>query len=170
MNKKEQKLAQDVYEVVNASNEDMQTVVNIRNAPKRISLPPNIMVFQAAAYLCSTKLNASTNRLLMYFFSKSVYENYVGIDIKTFMEELKMSKPTVTSALNSLEENNIIIKYQNVNDKRRHDYFINPVSAWKGNSYTRNSKIKIIKEENPQQLDLFGIPSKQKAIKPNEDF
>ena len=158
MNMNKEKVARDVYEVVHDTNgsRPVETNVYIRTAPKRISLPPNMMVFQAAAYLCSTKLNASTNRILMFFFAKSAYENYIGIDIKTLMAELNMSKPTVVNGLKELEENNIIIKYQNVNDNRRHDYFINPITAWKGNSYTRDKQIKKIAGSNPGQLELFS--------------
>jgi len=155
MNK--EKIARQVYNIIQNENDSRpnETNVLIRTAPKRISLPPNLMVFQAAAYLCSTKLNASTNRILMFFFAKSAYENYIGIDIKTLMEELVMSKPTVVNALKELETNNIIIKYQNMNDNRRHDYFINPITAWKGNSYTRDKQIKKIAGTNPDQLDMF---------------
>ena len=156
MNKK--KVAREVYDVVHdtTSGRPMETNVTIRTAPKRISLPPNMMVFQAAAYLCSTKLNASTNRILMFFFAKSAYENYIGIDIKTLMDELSMSKPTVINALKDLEVNNIIIKYQNINDNRRHDYFINPITAWKGNSYTWDKQKKKLAGSNPDQLELFS--------------
>jgi DNA-binding transcriptional regulator GbsR (MarR family) len=108
----------------------------------------------------------------MYFFSKSAYENYIGIDVKTLMEELDVSKPTVTKGLKDLEKNNILVKYKNVNDARRHDYFINPITAWRGNSFTRNEAIKKIKSgDSPGQLDLFNIPEEKKsALKPNSDF
>ena len=147
----------EVYNVVHDKNSErpIETNITVRTCPKRISLPANIMVFQAAAYLCSTKLNASTNRILMFFFAKSAYENYIGIDIKTLMEELSMSKPTVVNALKELEKNNILIKYQNVSDHRRHDYFINPITAWKGNSFTRKQQINKMSTENSKQLDLF---------------
>ena len=72
------------------------------------------------------------------------------------MEELKMSEPTVVNGLKELEVNNIIIKYQNTKDRRRHDYFINPTAAWKGNSYTRDKQIKKIKHDDPEQLNLFS--------------
>lgn len=147
--------------VLNVSNDSMEqtpcnVTVNVRNEPKKVKLPPGIFVFQAAAFLCATKLNASTNRILMYFFSKSSYENFIGVDVKTLMEELNVSKPTVVNALKDLEYNNILIKYQNVHDKRRHDYFINPISAWKGKSPVRRNTIATIKNENPDQLELFG--------------
>ena len=147
----------EVYKVVHDENSErpIETNITVRTGPKRISLPPSIMVFQAAAYLCSTKLNASTNRILMFFFAKSAYENYIGIDIKTLMDELSMSKPTVVNALKELESNNILIKYQNISDHRRHDYFINPITAWRGNSYTRQQQIKKMTSQDSKQLDLF---------------
>jgi DNA-binding transcriptional regulator GbsR (MarR family) len=86
------------------------------------------------------------------------------------MEELKVSKPTVVNALKDLEDNNILIKYQNVNDKRRHDYFINPITAWKGNSYTRQSRVNKIKTDDPRQLNLFNVELPEKGIKPQLDF
>lgn len=164
MKKSNEKVAREVFEVVHDWESRTETNVTIRTAPKRISLPPNMMVFQAAAYLCATKLNASTNRILMFFFAKSAYENFIGVDIKTICEELKMSKPTVCDGLALLEENNVLIKYQNVHDKRRHDYFINPVSAWKGNSYTRKEKLKVMESANTNQLELFGEVVEPKKI------
>jgi hypothetical protein len=162
--KNNEKVAREVFEVVHDWESNMETKVTIRTAPKRISLPPNMMVFQAAAYLCATKLNASTNRILMFFFAKSAYENYFGIDIKTICEELEMSKVTVCKGLETLEENNVIIKYQNVHDRRRHDYFINPVTAWKGNSYTRKEQLKKMETANTKQLELFGEVVEPKKI------
>jgi len=171
MNKEQ--VVREVYKVIQDSNLEytpQEITVNIRTEKKKIPLPPSIIVFQAAAYLCATKLNASTNRILMFFFSKSVYENFIGIDVKTLMSELDMSKPTIVNALKELEVNNILIKYKNVNDSRRHDYFINPITAWKGNSYTRNEKIKAIKETDSKQLDLFNLSPIKNAIKPSKDF
>jgi hypothetical protein len=151
------RLAREVYDIVDSSfnGVPMETKVSVRTAPKRISLPDNMMVFQSFAYLASTKLKPSTNRILMFFFAKSAYENFIGIDVKTLMEELKMSEPTVVNGLKELEVNNIIIKFQNTKDRRRHDYFINPTAAWKGNSFTRDKQIKKITGENPNQLALF---------------
>ena len=166
-------IAKEVYKVIqNSSLESTphEITVNIRKDVKKIHLPPSIIVFQAAAFLCSTRLNSSANRILMYFFSKSAYENFVGIDVKMLMEELSVSKPTVVNALKDLEDSNILIKYQNVNDKRRHDYFINPITAWKGNSFTREKQINKIKSEDPKQLDLFNIEPVKKSIKPQLDF
>ena len=178
MNKTDRgKLVNDIYNIVNKSLYDSrpnETTVNIRQEKKKIPLPPSIIVFQAAAFLCSTKLTASANRVLMYFFSKSVYENFIGIDVLTLSDDLKLSKVSIIKSLQELEDTNILIKVENTQDRRRHDYFINPISAWKGNSFTRQVRINKMKEtkEGQEQLNLFNLPPehKKKAIKPSEDF
>jgi len=131
--------------------------INIYNKPKRTPLPPNIMVFQTFAYLAATKLKPSSNQVLMLFFSKSVYEGFIGMDVKTVSEELNITERSVISALNELVENNIIIRVQNLTDKRRNDYFINPMAAWKGNSYARKLALGKIEKIDPMQLSIFGI-------------
>jgi len=137
----------------------LETNVTIHTQKKRIPLPPHVMVFQAFAYLASTRLKPSTNVILMLFFSKSVYENYIGMDITTIAEELKYSERAVIRGLKELEDNNIIIKFPNPRDKRRHDYFINPVAVWKGNSYARKKVMAVL---DPDQLELFRDPPPKK--------
>ena len=129
--------------------------VNIRVAKNRIKLPPNVMVFQAFAYLAATTLKASTNRILMLLFSIQAYENLVGMDVQTIQEELNLSKPTVVNGLKELESNGIIIKSHCLYDRRRNEYYINPMSAWKGNSFTRNKMIENMNKVSPNQLSIF---------------
>lgn len=148
-----------------------QVSIHIRDHNK-IKLPPNVMVFQAFAYLAAIKLKPATNRVLMLFFAKSAYENFLGIDILTIAEELEMTDRSILSAIKELCENNIIIKIKHPIDKRRNDYFLNPTAAWKGNSYTRAKSISKI---NKNQLDLFNenqIKSlnKSKSLNNNLDF
>lgn len=126
--------------------------VNVSITKPRGKLEPNIMVFQAFAYLSATKLKDASNRVLMLLFSKSGYENFVSMDISTIAEELKYTERSVISALNELTDNNIVIKTPHPSDKRRHDYFINPIAAWKGNSFARTKKIKIL---DTKQLRMF---------------
>lgn len=171
------KVVNEVYNIVNKAvdgSRPNEITVNIREEKKKLPLPPSIIVFQAAAFLCSTKLTASANRILMFFFSKSVYENFIGIDVLTLSEELNVSKLTIINGLQELEKANIIIKIENAQDRRRHDYFINPIAAWKGNSFARSVQINKMKEtkESQAQLNLFNLPPehKKKAIKPSEDF
>lgn len=160
---KKKNLAYEIKNSVDKANQGgerpQETVVNIRTAPKRIKLPDNMMVFQAAAYLCAKELKPSTNRILMLFIAMSAYENFIGMDVKTISEELDMTERTVISALKELEQNNVIVKFKHPSDKRRHDYFINPQAAWKGNSYTRK---KVLTNIDPDQLKLFPTPKKTK--------
>lgn len=158
MSEQDKKLAYKVQDVVNdfdSGLQPMETKVTISKQKKRIPLPPNVMVFQAFAYLSATKLKASTNRILMLLFAQSAYENYIGMDIKTIAEELKISERSVINGLNELEVNNIIIKFKHPSDKRRHDYFINPTASWKGNSFTRKKTIDSIVKTDHDQLELF---------------
>jgi DNA-binding transcriptional regulator GbsR (MarR family) len=90
----------------------------------------------------------------MFFFGLSAYENFLGIDIKTISETLEITERSVITALNELEGEKIIIKMKHGIDKRRNDYFINPLAAWKGNSYSRDKRIKTL-VQNKQQLELF---------------
>jgi len=147
-------LAQSVKDQVPGSK---SVNINIRNE-KRIPLPPNIMVFQTFAFLAATKLKPATNKVLMLFFAGSGYENYVGMDVKTICEKLDLSERTVIYAVKELEKHNVIIKTNNPRDRRRNDYFLNPYSAWKGNSESRKKMMEIIPEN---QLSLFGVESKQ---------
>lgn len=130
----------------------------------RIKLSPMVMVFQTFAYLAATKLKPATNRLIMLLLSKSYYENYVGMDVKTICEELGITRQSVVSSINELVDNNIVIKLKHPTDNRRHDYFINPLAMWKGNGYTRAQAIKKI---DKKQLDLFPEEEPAKLIEGN---
>jgi len=152
-----------IKEVVDSSTGgDSEIRVNI--SKKRLALPANIMVFQAFAYLSATKLKASSNRVLMLLFGLAAYENAVGIDVATIMQHLDLGKTTVISGLKELEKEGIIIKIPYLYDKRRHEYRINPFSAWKGNSYARKEMIS--KFVDPDQLILFdGLITNDSGLK-----
>lgn len=149
----------------NLSHIQMETLVFMKQQVKRIPLPNNTMVFQAAAFLCCTRLASSSNRILMYFFSVCEYENFISIDIQTLSELLKITTRSIKSGLKELEDNNIIVKTKNIRDKRRHDYFINPVVSWRGNSATWDKKKKQIQAHDPNQLNLFGEENLQNVEK-----
>lgn len=126
--------------------------VNIKS--KRQPLPPNIMVFQTFAYLAATLLKPSSNRVLMLFFAESGYENYTGMDQTSIAEKLNISLKSVGNAVKELEDNGIIIKTPHPSDKRRIDYFLNPFTSWKGNSFSRK---RILNSLPDNQLSMFGI-------------
>ena len=128
--------------------------LNLRKAPKVIAAP-NIQLFQTAAYLAATRLSPSANKILMYFLSVSEFENYIGVDIKSLHEKLDISYSSCEKGLKELRDNSVIIGVKHINDKRRNDYFINPMQAWKGKMINRQSTLKELnKDEN--QLELFG--------------
>ena len=143
------------------------------NDGRKVKLPSMMMVFQKAAELCAIKLSPASSRILLYFISQSAYQNFIGIDVRTLMDKLKIkSKATVINALKELVESNIIIKTDNLSDSRRNDYFINPHTAWKGNSEKWLSAKKKLKAENPAQTTLFGTQMEEdtKPKKVKTDF
>jgi hypothetical protein len=160
MSKKEdENLVRNVFSEVKNHQEETgvksTTTVTIRNAPQRVKLPDNIMVFQTFAFLASRKLLPCSNKILMWFFSGAEYENYIGVDVQTLVEDLNMTKKTIITGLKELEDNNIIIKFTNSKDRRRHDYFINPTAAWRGNSVARDKFLKKVNFEDPKQLKMW---------------
>lgn len=126
--------------------------VHVYAQRKRIQLEPNIMVFQKFAYEAATRLSDCSVRVLMLLFSKSGYENFVSMDLIAIAEELHYTQRSVISALNELTKENIVIKTAHPSDKRRNDYFINPIAAWKGNSFARKKQLS---KTNPNQTILF---------------
>ncbi len=145
--------------VKNLVPEATEVKVNIRNK-RAVKLPPNIMVFQTFAFLAATKLKPSTNKVLMLFFASSGYENYIGMDVITISEKLDVSERSVVRSIRELEDNNIIIKTKHPVDKRRNDYFLNPYSAWKGNSYSRKKVLEILPSN---QLCLFNVSAEDNS-------
>ena len=146
---------------------DVNVSVNV--SKNRKPMPPNIMVFQAFAYLSATKLKPASNKVLMLFFSLSGYENYIGMDVITIQEQLGLGKVTVINSLKELESNNIIIKTVNITDKRRNDYYINPLSAWKGNNFSRIKAVNKHNEIDPNQLKMFdGAIANDSDLKGNK--
>ncbi len=140
-------------------HEEKQLNVSVRVSEQRIKLPQNIMVFQEFATLAAMNLKPSTNRVLMFLFGLSAYENFISIDVKTISEELRIGRGSVISALKELQKNNIVVKLQHPRDKRRHDYVINPSAAWKGNSYSRQKQMKLL-EKNTNQTELWSENNK----------
>lgn len=122
---------------------------------KRVPIPPNVMVFQTFAYLAATKMTPAANRILMLFLAISQYEGGVSMDVETIKDELGIkTKKTVITALNQLEAEGILIKVPYLKDKRRHEYYINPIAAWKGNGAGRRE---FLRKTDPDQLKLFSV-------------
>jgi len=136
----------------------------------RISVAPNIQLFQTAAYLAATCLSPSANKLLMYFLSLSGFENFVGIDQRTLHEDLGISISSTERGIKELVDSGIIIKTKHMGDGRRNDYFINPMQAWKGKIKNRKDKLEILKAEDPDQLHLFGESIDENKIRETNEI
>ena len=136
----------------------------------KIKSPPNIQVFQTAAYLAATCLSPSANKILMYFLSLSQFENYVGIDQLTLHEELNISVRSTERGIKELVDNGIVIKTKHPSDKRRNDYYINPMQAWKGKMLNRKVALNKLNTEDPDQLHLFGQNYKDSQVREEQEI
>lgn len=136
----------------------------------RVKAAPNIQLFQTAAYLAATTLTPSANKILMYFLSISEFENYVGMDQRSLHEELNISMSSTEKGLKELTDNGIIIKTKHPSDKRRNDYFINPMSAWKGKILNRKQALGVLNKEFENQLNLFGETYEENQIRENQEI
>jgi len=118
-------------------------------------MPDSVFVLQQFCIeISSRNYSTHTFRVLFYLFGLSQYENYVSIDIKTIAERLKVTERSVLRATKDLEIDNILIKMVHPSDKRRKDYFINPMVAWRGKTLNRTKAIKKLHQNNVQ-LDLW---------------
>lgn len=118
------------------------------------SIPASVFLFQHFAHISSVKMNGSTCRVLLFLLSIQGYENIVGVDIKTISETLDMSTATAKRCMKALKEYNVINQYPNMTDKRRNDYFVNPLGSWKGKSRNRIKQMSEL-HKNQLSLDLF---------------
>lgn len=123
---------------------------------KQGKMPQSVIVIQAFALELAyrTKYGVNTFRVLFYFISLSEFENFISIDVKSISEDLGISIPSVKRATKQLSDDNIIIKTAHPTDKRRVDYFLNPMAMWKGKTLKRD-KFLLEAKRNKMQLDLF---------------
>jgi len=116
---------------------------------------PFVRVLQEfAAAVINHDFSKNTYRVMFLFFSTCEYGNFVMIDIKTISEILQITERNTIQAVKILCENNIIIKVENVQDRRRNDYFLNPLAIWKGQTEDRRKSLKKLMD-NETQLNLF---------------
>lgn len=132
---------------------------------KRPKLPPNVMVFQTAAFVCASKMSGSANKILMLFIALSAYENVIGMDVKTIAEDCGMSERSVIRGLKELVDAKVITKVDMIGDRRRNEYFLSPFGVWKGNSVQRNKIIARLLGHDPDQIALFGIPAQEHVMR-----
>jgi len=141
-------------EVGKEQNLDVQITTIVKG--KQGKMPESVFVVQAFAQKLAFQENykISTYRVLFYFISLSQYENFVSIDVKSIAEDLRINEQSVKRATKQLVEHNVIIKVVHPTDKRRLDYFLNPLAMWKGKTLNRDKFLEKAKNKR-MQLDMF---------------
>jgi predicted transcriptional regulator len=125
---------------------------------KKGKMPDSVFVLQDFAdKMCfRDDVTLPTYRVLMFFISLLKYENFLSIDVKSISERLKISEVSVKRATKWLCQQNILIKMEHTTDKRRLDYYVNPLSMWRGSAINRDKHLdKIRKHKDKMQLNLF---------------
>lgn len=115
--------------------------VSIRIQSKKGKMPPSTFVVQAMSQLISMRLGNSSCRILFFLLSQAAFANYVSVDIKSMCDLMDLSKRSIIDGIKHLIAEGILVKLKNTLDSRRHDYFINPLVAWKGKSLDRTKQI-----------------------------
>ena len=149
--------AENIAEAVKKElNEDMQVSVMIRG---RVPVIPDfVMMFQEVMkrIVVGEGLSLITYRVFCFMVASMEFQNFIGIDIKTMAEDLKVSVPSVDRAMKQLKELNIIISIKDTLDRRRNAYMLNPLAGWKGKARNYVSVVKKMKNlQTPGQLKLF---------------
>jgi hypothetical protein len=87
--------------------------------------------------------------------SKIQYDNYVGVDQQTIQEDLEYKTPkSVVDAIKELKLYNIVLSMQDVHDRRRNVYILNPLQSWKGKVAQRINHISKLNSQTSTQLSL----------------
>jgi len=135
-----------------------------------VKAAPNIQLFQTAAYIAATCLTPSANKILMYFLSLAEFENFITMDQKSLNEELKISLRSAEYGIKELVDNGILIKIKHPSDKRRNDYFLNPMQAWKGKTLNRKIALAKMNQESSIQLQIFGESFEDSQIRESNEI
>jgi DNA-binding MarR family transcriptional regulator len=145
-----QKIAQSVKDEI---GEDTSVSVYIKKkVPKQSTY---VMFYQQVNLELVKELQPNACKVLLYLMSKTQYDNYIGVNQETIQEELGYSSiRSVQNALKELKALNIVITMNDLDDKRRNVYFINPYQSWKGKVAKRIEVVKRLAEANGEQLFL----------------
>lgn len=130
--------------------DDVAVSVSIRR--KIAKTPDFVMIYQEIGKkVLEGTISLSTSKVFFYLVMNIDFENFIGIDLKSISENIKMPLPTVKKTMRELKEIGILLSIKDNFDTRRNIYRLNPVVAWKGKVNNRTKAIK----ENPNQVKLF---------------
>ena len=104
-------------------------------------------------------LKPNACKLLLYMMSKTQYDNYIGVNQETMREDLEYkTKKSIVDGIKELMGYNIVLVLEDVDDKRRNVYYLNPMQSWKGKAAKRIQSIRKLDKEMPEQYRLPFLP------------
>ena len=133
-----EKITKDIKD---AYGEDTKVSVYVgRSIPKQSNYT---MLYQDVNLELVKVLRPNACKLLLYMMSKTQYDNYIGVNQETMREDLEYkSKKTIVDGIKELMNYNIILVLEDLDDKRRNVYYLNPMQSWKGKVAKRIQTIK----------------------------
>jgi len=124
---------------------DVLVSVNMRKTIPKV--PDFVMIWQEAIrrVVVGEGLTLITYRVMFFLIGSMEFQNFIGVDIKTIAEDLKVSVPSVDRAMKQLKDIGIVISIKDTFDKRRNAYMLNPLTGWKGKASNYVSAVKKMK-------------------------
>lgn len=171
-NKKKTERVIEEMKKIYLDDEKEQSNLNITvfNGNKKMKgIPDFTMLFQLMSLQLSRELKPASCKVLFYLLCITDYYNFVGININTLQEQLKLSKATVINAMNQLKELHVLISIKDNLDKRRNVYCLNPAQSWKGSFVKRKKAIALIENQISLEFDTMAEKEKEKVIKDIQD-
>jgi len=130
-------------------NEDY--TVNVSLVRRKIRVENFVMLFQeAVTQMLDGNISKNGLRIFVYMLGRLEYSNHIGVDQETIAKDNGLSLIYIKKTIKELKDSKILIGYQDLQDKRRNVYIINPVIAWRGKVKHRKKFI----NENQLKLTL----------------
>lgn len=176
MAKKLREISENIAAAIKGEFTDEYSV-NVSLMKKKIKSEDFIMIYTAIGKkILEGEISLSAIKLFYYMANNMQFENFIGIDLKTISENIKMPLATVKVAMKDIKDMGLIIAIKDNFDNRRNIYRMNPVVAWKGK--VKNKKK--IAQINPAQTILFedealpvnqmNVPKSTFKITPNPNI
>jgi len=140
--------AKDIADSVQDKMDDDYTI-NVSLVRRKVRVENFVMLFQeAVTQMLDGNISKNGLRIFVYMLGKLEYSNHIGVDQETIAKDNGLSLVYIKKTIKELKDAKILIGYQDVQDKRRNVYIINPVIAWRGKVKHRKTFI------NKNQLKL----------------
>lgn len=153
-------------EITNQLETSKVTMIVERDVPKYKNEPFTIL-FQASTFAMGRDISPSASKLLINLCGCVGYGNLIEKGIDELAEHMKYSRRQIERAFKELVDLSVLTVSKHPQDKRIAQYHINALQSWKGSVKERKQRII---EQPKNQLSMFEITEKPKAIKPNKDF